>query len=108
MAIFRLPEQIEFPEPRLSNPDGLLAVGGDLSPERLIAAYSNGIFPWFSEGDPILWWSPDPRFILVPESLHLSQSMRQILKKKTFHFTADTVFPDVIHACKMAPRENQN
>lgn len=90
-----------FPSPHLAlvEPAGLLAAGGDLSPGRLIAAYQQGIFPWYSEDQPILWWSPDPRMILVPEQLHISRSLRKRLRKKTYRATLDQDFPGVIQAC---------
>ena len=74
-------DKIEFPDVSEASAEGLLAVGGDLSPERLIHAYSNGIFPWFQDEEPILWWSPNPRFVLFPEDLKVSKSMKQVLKK---------------------------
>ena len=79
MPVYQLPEQLIFPDPEEAEPEGLLAVGGDLSPERLLLAYSMGIFPWYSEEDPILWWSPDPRLILEPESLKISKSLKRII-----------------------------
>lgn len=90
-----------FPDPSeaLREPDGLLAVGGDLSTGRLINAYRNGIFPWYGEGDPILWWSPDPRTVLIPKRLHRSRSLRKLLKQRRFAVTMDRDFPAVIRAC---------
>jgi leucyl/phenylalanyl-tRNA--protein transferase len=95
------PTTLIFPAPAtaLNEPDGLLAVGGDLSPARLVAAYKQGIFPWFSPDDPILWWSPDPRCVLIPENIHISRSMRKQINKGDYHITFDTAFTDVIHAC---------
>jgi len=87
----------------LRDPDGLLAVGGDLSPRRLLNAYRHGIFPWYSEGQPILWWSPDPRLVLFPDRLRVSRSLRKILRKEMFRITLDQAFPEVIRACA-APR----
>lgn len=87
----------------LRHPNGLLAVGGDLSPERLLSAYRRGIFPWFSEGDPILWWSPDPRTILVPEQIRISRSLRKRLRRRLLGVTLDRAFGPVIRACS-APR----
>lgn len=81
MPVYRLPEAVLFPPVDRATKSGLLAVGGDLSPERLLAAYREGIFPWYGAGEPILWWSPDPRFVLFPDELHVSRSMRQFLKK---------------------------
>lgn len=91
----------------LREPDGLLAVGGDLSVERLVAAYSRGIFPWFSAGDPILWWSPDPRFVLDPAQVHIGRSLRRTLTRGTFTFSFDRAFRAVIEACATAPRDGQ-
>lgn len=91
----------------LRDPDGLLAIGGDLSVERLVAAYRRGIFPWFSPGDPILWWSPDPRFVLAPAELHVGRSLGRTLARGTFRFTFDTAFPQVIAACARTPRPGQ-
>lgn len=99
MPVFRLTDELIFPHPSLANKDGLLAAYGDLSPQRLLLAYCNGIFPWYSEGDPILWWSPDPRFILYPKDIRISHSMRKILKKNLFKITYDTCFRDVITNC---------
>lgn len=100
MPIFRLTEEVVFPPPHLASEGGLLAVGGDLAPERLILAYVNGIFPWYSEGEPILWWSPDPRFVLFPDQLKISRSMRGLLKKNLFTVTFDTCFHEVVAACQ--------
>ena len=99
MTVFLLSEKIAFPSPRFSNPDGLLAVGGDLSIDRLILAYRMGIFPWYSAGDPILWWSPDPRLVLPIESFHASRSLRRVIQKGTFRITFDTAFKRVINGC---------
>ncbi|WP_159564618.1 leucyl/phenylalanyl-tRNA--protein transferase [Budvicia diplopodorum] len=95
------PESIVFPpvEYALKEPNGLLALGGDLSPERLMSAYQNGIFPWFSPDDPILWWSPDPRAVLIPQELHISRSMKKFLRKTQFQVTINSAFEDVIVAC---------
>lgn len=100
MPIFRLTEEVVFPPPHLASEGGLLAVGGDLAPERLILAYVNGIFPWYSEGEPILWWSPDPRFVLFPDQLKISRSMRGLLKRNIFTVTFDTCFREVVAACQ--------
>ena len=107
MPVFLLSDDIAFPEPELSREDGLLAVGGDLSIERLILAYRMGIFPWYSRGEPILWWSPDPRLVLYPESLHISRSLMKSLKQGRFTVTLDQNFSRVIAACADTPRENQ-
>lgn len=97
----------DFPDVSLAlrEPDGLLAVGGDLSIERLLAAYRRGIFPWYSDEQPILWWSPDPRSILRPEKLHISKSLRKTLRKSNFIVTLDQAFAEVIHHCS-APRKD--
>jgi len=106
--IFRLDERLLFPEPGLAEADGLLAVGGDLSTERLLLAYQNGIFPWYSDDTPILWYSPHERFVLYPQELKISKSMRQVLRPGKFIVTADTCFNDVISACSTAPRQGQD
>ncbi len=102
MPIFRLDYEITFPPAELADQDGILAIGGDLSPQRLIRAYSDGIFPWYSDGQPILWWSPDPRMVLYPANLRISKSMQQVIKSKKFSITLDKEFEAVITACKMA------
>ena len=99
MPVFRLTEEVAFPPVELAEPDGLLAVGGDLRNERVLAAYRLGIFPWYSEGSPILWWSPDPRLILLPEELRVSRSLERLVRKETFQVTFDTAFHDVISSC---------
>ncbi len=106
MPVFALEKELYFPPVNLAEPDGLLAIGGDLSPERLLFAYEQGIFPWY-EGDYILWWSPDPRFVLVPGELKISKSMRTLLKKNTFDFTINKAFEKVIHECKNIKRPGQ-
>ncbi|BFM16212.1 leucyl/phenylalanyl-tRNA--protein transferase [Maricurvus nonylphenolicus] len=100
-------DDISFPplELALEEPNGLLAAGGDLSPERLIYAYSQGIFPWYEEGQPPLWWSPSPRLILLPEELHIPRSLAKTLRKGIFRFSADTAFEEVIRACA-EPRDD--
>lgn len=99
MPVFQLSEKLVFPPPELAEEDGLLAAGGDLSERRLLLAYSMGIFPWYSDSSPILWWSPDPRLVLIPEELRISRSLRQTIKKGTYTITMDTVFPEVIRNC---------
>lgn len=99
MPVFRLSDDPLFPPPDLAEKNGLLAVGGDLSERRLLTAYSMGIFPWYSEGDPILWWSPDPRLVLFPDEFITSRSLRQTIKRQTFTVTMDTAFEEVIRAC---------
>ncbi len=105
MPVFRLTERPIFPPVELSEQNGLLAVGGDLSPERLLAAYAQGIFPWFGEDEPFLWWSPDPRLVLFPEKLHVSRSMRQALSHDRFRVTYDRCFREVITACREHRKE---
>lgn len=107
MPVYRLPDQPLFPPPEHAARSGLLAVGGDLSPERLLAAYRAGIFPWYSDGEPLLWWSPDPRCVLFPGELRVSRSLRQFLKKQPFRITFDRAFPKVIAACRK-PRPGQD
>lgn len=90
----------EFPDPRATDAEGLLAIGGDLLPETLVKAYSIGAFPWFNEDDPILWWCPDPRLVLFPAEIKVSKSMKQVLKKGDFSFSMDTCFEEVIQHCR--------
>jgi leucyl/phenylalanyl-tRNA---protein transferase len=97
-----------FPEPRQAEPDGLLAVGGDLSPERLLQAYSAGIFPWYSEGTPILWWSPDPRLVLEPGWLHVPRSLARTIRRGRYSVRADTAFSRVIRRCADQARPGQD
>ncbi|HCW52168.1 MAG TPA: leucyl/phenylalanyl-tRNA--protein transferase [Clostridium sp.] len=106
MDVYQLPDDLIFPNPELSDEDGLLAVGGDLSIERLVLAYSNGIFPWYSKGEPILWWCPKPRFILMPEDIKISKSMKKIIRKGEFKVTFNNDFEGVIENCK-SMRENE-
>lgn len=108
MPVYQLPDNdLIFPHPSLANPDGLLAVGGDLSPERLILAYSNGIFPWFSEGEPLLWWSPDPRAVLFPEKFKRHKSLRLLVQSNRFEVTFDKDFRNVIRECSKVERKGQ-
>ncbi|SKA39804.1 leucyl/phenylalanyl-tRNA--protein transferase [Chitinophaga eiseniae] len=108
MPVFRLnKKQLLFPPVHLAEPDGLLAVGGDLSMERLLLAYRSGIFPWFDER-PILWWSPDPRFVLFPADLKVSSSMKQVLRRNQFRITYNAAFPAVIERCSRIPRRGQD
>ncbi len=106
MPIFALNEEIIFPPVNLAEESGILAVGGDLSPERLIEAYCRGIFPWYSDGDPIIWWSPNPRFILFPDDLYVSKTMRQVLRRNIFRITCDHDFRGVIQGCR-EPRKRE-
>ncbi|MGI6655987.1 MAG: leucyl/phenylalanyl-tRNA--protein transferase [Desulfobulbus sp.] len=103
MPPFLLSRRLVFPPPELADPDGLLAIGGDLSPTRLILAYSQGIFPWFSEGDPILWWTPSPRLILIPAEFHLPRRLARTIRGGRFAISADTAFAQVIAGCAAAP-----
>lgn len=107
MPVFQLPDELVFPRPELAEPSGLLAVGGDLSPDRLLMAYSLGIFPWYAAGEPLLWWSPDPRLVLFPDQLHVPHSLAKGLRKGRYRVTFDTAFADVIHACGNRPRPGQ-
>ena len=107
MALYRLPREPVFPPPGDAEPDGLLAVGGDLAPERLVAAYAAGIFPWYGDDQHILWWSPDPRLVLRPGWLHLSRSLQRTLRRGTYQVRADTAFSEVISRCAAAPRPGQ-
>ena len=106
--IFRLTEEIIFPNPELAEEDGLLAIEGDLSPKRLLLAYQNGIFPWFDDDTPILWYSPHQRFVLFPAEVKIGKSMRQILKNHPFKITYNQAFKKVILACAEAKRQEQN
>ena len=106
MSIFILDNELSFPPVHLAEPDGLLAIGGDLLPERLLLAYRSGIFPWY-EGGHILWWSPDPRFVLFPGELKVSKSIKPLLKRNEFDFTVNKDFKQVIHQCKKTNRPGQ-
>ena len=108
MPVYRLTDEMAFPPPAHAAPDGLLAVGGDLSPQRLLLAYRLGIFPWYSAGLPILWWSPDPRLVLEPQELRVSRRLRRLLKRGIFQVTFDRAFAAVIHACATVPRREQD
>ncbi len=99
MVVFRLSERVAFPPPELAEENGLLAVGGDLSPHRILAAYRQGIFPWYSENDPILWWFTSPRLVLFPDELKISKRLRRYYKNSTQTFTINRAFDDVITAC---------
>ena len=106
MPIYKLIDELIFP-PVSEAEDGIVAIGGDLSPERLMLAYQSGIFPWYSEGDPIVWWSPDPRCVLLPEKLHISRSMQRVLSKKLFEITFNQDFHGVIENCQRIFRKGQ-
>ena len=105
--IFRLDERLIFPDPELAEPDGLLAVEGDMSTPRLLLAYQSGIFPWYSDETPILWYSPHERFVLFPDELKISGSMKKLLRKNPFQITINTCFEEVITACSTVEREGQ-
>jgi leucyl/phenylalanyl-tRNA---protein transferase len=104
-----LPREAIFPplESALTDPNGLLAAGGDLSPQRLLAAYRRGIFPWYSTGEPILWWSPDPRMVLLPDELKISASLAKTLRNAKYEVRLDSAFDGVVRACAGKPREGQ-
>ncbi|HSR51619.1 MAG TPA: leucyl/phenylalanyl-tRNA--protein transferase [Acidobacteriota bacterium] len=104
MPVYQLGPEIVFPPPQWSEPDGLLAVGGDLSVERLLTAYSMGIFPWYSEESDILWWSPDPRMVLRPGRMHISRTLAKVIRQQRFEIRTDTSFNKVIGHCAHNPR----
>jgi len=99
MPVYLLSKDLIFPPPHLASVEGLLAVGGDLSQERLLLAYRMGIFPWYSDNEPILWWSPDPRLVLYPREIHISKTLQKVIKKGVFQITMDSAFDRVIQAC---------
>ncbi|MDT0606617.1 leucyl/phenylalanyl-tRNA--protein transferase [Croceitalea rosinachiae] len=105
--LFFLGDRLEFPPVSNANSDGLLAVGGDLSPERLLLAYQSGIFPWFNEDALIFWWSPDPRMVLFPEKIKVSKSMRKVIRDTDFRLTKNTCFEQVIEQCAIQKRKGQ-
>ena len=107
MPVYQLSEDLVFPSPYLASREGLLAIGGDLSLKRLLLAYSNGIFPWYSEGEPILWWSPDPRLVLYPNELKVSRSLKKVINQNVFDVTMDRAFEKVITECAQVRLENQ-
>jgi len=107
MPVYRLTRELVFPSPHEAEPDGLLAVGGDLGSARLLLAYSMGIFPWYSEGQPILWWSPDPRCVLELEDFHVSRRLRRVLNQGRFRVSFDEDFRAVIRACAAVERPGQ-
>lgn len=108
MFYFQLSEKLWFPDPRDTHQEGIVAVGGDLGWERLVLAYRMGIFPWYSESRPIIWWSPNPRFVLFPDKLKLRRSLRKALNHCKFEFRYDTAFKHVISHCSKVPRAGQN
>ena len=108
MTAYQLTEALHFPPVSEADQDGLVAIGGDLSPERLLLAYRSGIFPWFNDDEPIMWYSLDPRFVLLPEDLYVSRSMRSVLRKGEFKVTFNEDFEGVIDHCKSTPRNGQD
>jgi leucyl/phenylalanyl-tRNA---protein transferase len=107
MPVYQLSENLIFPPPEHAEPDGLLAVGGDLQVERLLLAYRMGIFPWYDEDTPILWWSPDPRLMLAPKELRVSKRLERTIKQAPFKITLDEAFEDVIRGCAHIKRQHQ-
>ena len=107
MPVYRLTKKLIFPPPELAEEDGLLAVGGDLSVERLVLAYSMGIFPWYSDGYPILWWSPDPRLVLIPSELRVSKTLKQTIRQGRFRVSTNEAFAEVIRGCASAKRKGE-
>jgi leucyl/phenylalanyl-tRNA---protein transferase len=108
VPVYLLNKEIIFPHPSLADENGLLAVGGDLSPERIITAYSNGIFPWYNKNEPILWWSPDPRCVMFPGNFKISKSLRLLLKKNIFEIRFDTNFKKIIDNCAKVHQANDS
>ncbi len=107
MPVYLLDKELIFPPPEDANEEGIVAVGGDLHPKRLLLAYQQGIFPWPARGYPLLWFSPDPRFALVPSAAHISRSLRKVIRRGELHVTADLAFAEVIDACAAMPRPHQ-
>ena len=99
MPVYLLTEELLFPDQRWATPEGLLAVGGDLSPERLLLAYHNGIFPWYGENQPILWWSPDPRCVLFPQEIYVSRRLERLIRQRRFQLTSNRDFAQVVASC---------
>jgi leucyl/phenylalanyl-tRNA---protein transferase len=100
--------KVQFPDPNKAENEGLVAVGGELNPDFILSAYQQGIFPWFNEDDPILWWSPNPRLVLYPEDFKLSDSLRQVIRSNKFRIAIDSNFSEVIKNCSQAPRPGQD
>jgi leucyl/phenylalanyl-tRNA---protein transferase len=107
MPIYMLTDELRFPPPEGASAEGIVAVGGDFRPERLLLGYAQGIFPWPSEGLPLLWFSPDPRFVLDPERAHIPRSLKKRLRREPYEIRFDTAFPEVIRACADARRPGQ-
>ncbi len=108
MPIFKLNKELSFPDPSYAEKEGILAIGGDLSVERLILAYANGIFPWPQKDTPLLWWSPDPRMVLLPDDFKVSHSLRQLVNSGKYSYTVDKAFEEVILNCAAIPRMGQD
>ncbi|TNE86368.1 MAG: leucyl/phenylalanyl-tRNA--protein transferase [Deltaproteobacteria bacterium] len=108
MPVYRLPEEHLFPPPWEAEPSGLLAVGGDLHPDRLLVAYRMGIFPWYHEGIPICWYAPDPRYVLLPSELHVGRSLKKRMRRGDYEIRLDTAFEQVMRACGEVPRPGQD
>ncbi len=108
MPVYQLPDEPVFPRPGLADKDGLIAIGGDLSPERLLNAYASGIFPWYSEEQPILWWSPDPRMVLFPEKFRRHKNLRRMVEKNIYSCSFDLHFEEVIELCSKVERKGQS
>ena len=106
--MYRLTDALLFPSPEQASDEGIVAVGGDLKPERVMLAYRKGIFPWFESDDFLLWWSPDPRMVLFPDQVKISKSMRAVLRKNQFEVTFNKAFDDVVEACAKVKRFGQN
>lgn len=102
-----LGKELVFPPVEMTSAEGIIAFGGDLRPERLILAYQNGIFPWYNEGEPIIWYCPEDRMVLFPNELKISKSMRQLMRNNTFRITSNTAFEQVISQCQNSPRKDQ-
>jgi leucyl/phenylalanyl-tRNA--protein transferase len=107
-CLIYLQQMIEFPDPNLADEEGLIAYGGELSPDYLLSAYSQGIYPWFCEGEPILWWSPNPRMVLIPKDFKLKKSLRQVINKGIFELRVDTAFREVIKSCSKVKRSHED
>jgi len=107
VPVFRLNEELVFPHPEQADISGLLAVGGDLSAARILFAYTIGVFPWYNDDEPILWWSPEPRFVLEPAHFHCSRSLRKTLRQGRYRVTFDTAFEEVLQGCASTPRHGQ-
>nr|WP_238253266.1 leucyl/phenylalanyl-tRNA--protein transferase [Capnocytophaga cynodegmi] len=103
-----LEENMPFPSPETASEEGIVAYGYDLTPERLLEAYQNGIFPWYNEEEPVLWWSPNPRFVLFPEKLHISKNIKKLLRKNIYQVTYNQSFEEVIRNCASIPRKDQD